>query len=124
MRAEMYRTGYWTGILREVEMIEAYESQPRTLNSLGDIPLIVLSAEIGPQVIYRSYPPAIQPKLTPEMLEQQVDGFRRLQAELAGLSTRSKHIVVDQEESGHNMQFDVPQVVIDAIREVFEQVSR
>ncbi|MGE5252218.1 MAG: alpha/beta fold hydrolase [Bacteroidota bacterium] len=123
MLAEMYRTGYWAGVARETEMINAYQSQPRTLNSLGDLPLIVLSVEIDPQVIYQSYPASFQPKLTPEMLQEQVDAFSGLQDELAALSSRSQHIVVDGEESGHNVQLDAPELVIDAIREVFGQAA-
>jgi pimeloyl-ACP methyl ester carboxylesterase len=122
--AEMYRTGYWAGVAREVDMMNAYESQPRTLNSLGDLPLIVLSVRIDPQAIYQSFPASLQPKLTPEILQQQVDALNGLQDELAALSSRSKHIVVGGEESGHNVQLDAPELVIDAIREVFGQVAR
>lgn len=43
-----------------------------------------------------------------------------LQQELAGLSTRGKLILV--EGSGHYIQWDQPQFVTDAIRDVIEQV--
>jgi hypothetical protein len=44
-----------------------------------------------------------------------------MQAELAALSTRGKHIIA--EESGHYIQVTHPQLVIDAIREVVEAVQ-
>jgi pimeloyl-ACP methyl ester carboxylesterase len=40
--------------------------------------------------------------------------------ELAGLSTRSKLIVV--ENSSHYIQWDQPKFVVDAIKEIVEQV--
>jgi pimeloyl-ACP methyl ester carboxylesterase len=45
-----------------------------------------------------------------------------MQEELAGLSTQGKRIVV--RESGHNIQLEAPQVIVDAVREVYEQVAR
>jgi pimeloyl-ACP methyl ester carboxylesterase len=43
-----------------------------------------------------------------------------VQRDLAGLSSRSRHIVAH--ESGHHIQLDQPDVVIDAIRQVVEAV--
>ena len=46
--------------------------------------------------------------------------LRPLQKELASLSTRGTHIIV--EDSGHAIQDDRPDVVVDAIRQVVEAI--
>jgi pimeloyl-ACP methyl ester carboxylesterase len=46
--------------------------------------------------------------------------WQQLQVELAAISTNSKHRVV--EHAGHNIQFEQPQVVADAILDVVQQV--
>lgn len=120
--AEMNRTGFCGAAMREMEMFSAFSSQPRELKSLGDLPLIVLSAAQDAQKMYDQLPAAFQAQLTVEMLEEQVEAWDRMQAELTALSTRGRRIVVT--ESGHNIQLEAPQVVIDAIREVFEQAVR
>ncbi len=118
--AESYCTGYFAAYVRELDMIEAYFKQGGKPNSLGDMPLIVLSAELTTQRLSEQYPPSIRAKLTTEILQQQVDGMSGLQDELARLSTRGKRIIVPG--TGHFIQLDAPQVVTDAIREVFGQV--
>ena len=123
--AQMYRTGLCGAMMREANMMVAHFSQPRTLEGLGDIPLIVLSAERDAQEMYdgyENYPADILSQLSVEMMQGQVDAFYKLQDELAALSTRGERIVV--EGSGHNIQLDQPEVVIDAIRGVFEQVPK
>ncbi len=118
--ADSYRTGYFAAYLRELDMIEAYFKQGGKPNSLGDIPLIVLSAELTTQRMSEQYPPSMRSKLTTEILQLQVDAMSGLQDDLAGLSTRGKHIIVPG--TGHFIQLDAPEVVIDAIREVYRQV--
>jgi len=120
--AESYRTGYMAAYLREVNMMEAYFEQGGKPNSLGDIPLIVLSAELNTQKMSEQYAPSVRSKLTTDILQQQVDALNGLHAELAGLSTRGKWIIVPG--TGHFIQLDAPQVVTDAIREVFGQVRQ
>ena len=125
--AELYRTGYWAAMAREAELTTAYFRQPGKLNSLGDMPLIALSAEQNVQVIYDDlaiYAPYTDPpsQLSMELVQQFADSMSELQDELAALSTRGKRIVV--EDSGHFIQWDRPEVVIDAIREVYEQAAR
>lgn len=117
--AETYRTGFISAWERETNMTVAYSGQP---GKLGDIPLIVLSQKIDAQAMYDQYYPLYQSLLTMEMAQQMADNYNDDQDELAALSTRGRRIVV--EDSGHFIQLDAPQVVIDAIREVFEQVPR
>ncbi len=119
MLAEMYRTVYIGANVREGEMSSAYSGQPEPL---GDMPLIVLSQKMDAQKLFEPYPPAIQSQLTMERWQQEADIYNEMQDELAALSTRGERIIV--EDSGHFIQLDQPQVVIDAIREVFGQVAR
>ena len=120
--AAMYRTGFIGAYARESEMMGAYAGQPR---KLGDIPLIVLSQKMDVmdvQKMFEPYPPAIQSLLTTEVMQRVADTYNEQQDELAALSTRGKRIIV--EETGHFIQLDAPKVVIDAIREVFDQIAR
>jgi hypothetical protein len=71
---------------------------------------------------YEAFPPEFQALLTMEVKQQFVDTYNGNQNELAALSTRGKRIVVP--DTGHFIQLDKPQVVIDAIREVFGQVAK
>jgi pimeloyl-ACP methyl ester carboxylesterase len=82
--------------------------QMRVLPDLGDKPLIVLTRD-----------PALKPLDGPvpvkwEELTEPV--WQQLQTELARLSKRSRHVVVSH--AGHNIQFEQPQVVADAILDV------
>ncbi len=120
--AESYRTGYFDAYMREVDMMGAYFEQGGKPSSLGNIPLIVLSAELNTQRLAEQYPPSLRAQLSTDILQQQVDAMSGLQDELAGLSTRGKRIIVPG--TGHFIQLDAPQVVTDAIREVFGQVHQ
>ena len=123
--AELYRTSYISATVREGEMMNAYFSHPRKLKGLGDIPLIVLSQQTDAQKLYDNYLelyPTLQSQLTVEMFQEPAEIYNAQQDELATLSTRGKRIIVA--ETGHFIQFDKPEVVIDAIQEVSEQVSR
>jgi pimeloyl-ACP methyl ester carboxylesterase len=82
------------------------------LPNLGSTPLIVLTHD--PERTTPEGPvPARWWSLTEPVWQQ-------LQVELAGLSTNSQHRVV--EHAGHNIQFEQPQVVADAILDVVGQV--
>jgi pimeloyl-ACP methyl ester carboxylesterase len=119
--AAMNRSAYCGAAARELVMFNEYTSQPRELASLGDLPLIVLTSGYTAQEMYAELPPAFQSQLTIEVIQAEMEAWTAMQEELAGLSTRGKRIVV--RESGHNIQLDAPQVIIDAIREVFEQAA-
>jgi pimeloyl-ACP methyl ester carboxylesterase len=100
-------------------MMNAYESQHRELKSLGDLPLIVLTRKVDAQDMIEQIPPSLQ---SMELAQQMADIVNGLQEELAALSTRGQLIIV--EDTGHNIHIEKPQVVIDAIREVYGQVTR
>lgn len=78
------------------------------LRSLGDIPLVVLSREN-----------ISVPDLNEDQNAWIANDYEKNTAELAALSTASKHIKVD---CGHDIANEKPEVVIEAIREVVEKV--
>lgn len=77
---------------------------------LGDLPLAVIS-RTDPD-----WPAGIAPELA-ERLEQT---WQTMQTHLAGLSSNSLHVVAPH--SGHLVQYDQPQIVVDAISKVVEAV--
>ncbi len=78
--------------------------QARQIKTFPDIPLIVLSAG-KPDF-----------DITQEVLEK----LQELHADLANQSPQGVHIVAH--ESGHAIQLDKPELVIDAIRQIIENV--
>ncbi len=102
-------------IVRSTEDIDFNRSvaKVRAANWRRDIPLIVLtrgSATFNPN----DYAvPSMAPKLEQIRLE--------LQKELVRRSSRGKQIIA--EKSGHNIHRDEPELVIDAIRQVIDEVK-
>jgi pimeloyl-ACP methyl ester carboxylesterase len=84
------------------------------IGSLGDIPLTIISA--GRPAISAGH------GISAADAEQMKRLQDEMHAELAALSTRGKRVIA--KESGHYVQVDQPQVVIDAIREVVESARR
>ncbi len=83
-------------------------AQVRSAGSLGDRPLIVLTATRQED---------IPPEISPEDAQVEVDLWvHQLQPELARLSTRGKQIVV---ESSHEMPTEHPEAVVSSIHEVW-----
>jgi pimeloyl-ACP methyl ester carboxylesterase len=87
----------------------ASHAQGRAITSLGDMPMIVLMAN----EFKRSVP-------NPWLGGQMQNMWQELQMDIARLSSNSKFVSV--EDSGHFIQIDQPQAVVDAIRELVEQV--
>lgn len=84
------------------------------LGTLGDIPLIVVTA--GQPEIRETL--GVSAKIAAETLAVR----REIQAELAALSPNGKQVIA--EESGHLVQIDQPELVVDAIREVVGAAQR
>ncbi len=82
------------------------------ITTLGDMPLIVLSHGKSQQI----------PGLSAEVNREFEQTWQQMQSELAQQSSRGKRIVA--EKSGHYIQLDQPELVIDAIREVVEAAKR
>ncbi len=87
--------------------IEASGVQVGATRPLGDLPLTVLEA--GGQ----------DPGNRDDVQQGMAELWSSLQGELGALSTNSSHIVVP--DSGHFIQIDQPDVVIDAIRSAISQ---
>ncbi len=82
--------------------------------SLGDLPLIVLSA---------GRPAEVSETMSPETLEyvrRKREVERELQRELAELSTRGRQVIAT--ESGHAIASDQPELVIESARELVRGV--
>jgi pimeloyl-ACP methyl ester carboxylesterase len=83
----------------------------RDANSLGDRPLIVLTAG--------KYVTPFDPADLAEVQAFHKVWVHELQPKLARLSARGRQIIV--ENSGHGLQFEAPDVLIGAIREIVEE---
>jgi pimeloyl-ACP methyl ester carboxylesterase len=93
--ANRNRTHYCRAVANEEKANRKDETRSTPSQSLGDLPLIVLTAGTDPT-------------------------WGKLQAELGGLSTNSTHIVVADGE--HYLQFFQPETVIDAVGKMVETV--
>jgi pimeloyl-ACP methyl ester carboxylesterase len=78
--------------------------------SLGDKPLMVLSAGARDPL----------PGASQEQSDRFNEAWTRSEADLTRLSRNSEHIIA--EDSAHNIQYDDPELVIDAIRQVVDAV--
>jgi pimeloyl-ACP methyl ester carboxylesterase len=88
------------------------EARAAQISTLGDIPLIVLSRGLGRMTA--------GPGISAEDAELSGIANDEMQADLAALSSRGKHIIA--EDSGHYIHIDQPELVIDAIRELVVEV--
>lgn len=109
------RTAYWwrsfpEGVLAEGRGIDAMSEQAGRTGSLGNRPVIVLTAGV--------------PRPMPGVSEEGNAAMRRvwleLHGELAGLSTNSDHRIV--EGAGHYIHRDRHEAVVEAIRDVVTAV--
>jgi pimeloyl-ACP methyl ester carboxylesterase len=91
----------------------ASEEQMRAAGGLGSVPLIVLT---GGQTLARS---------DPHEAWEYAEAHRtwiELHAGLARLSTRGRHVIVEQ--SGHMMPYEAPEAVIGAVLDIVAEVRR
>ncbi len=86
--------------------------QTATTGTLGDIPLAVLSHD----------PDQPEPDLPEDLIKPANDAWQQMQDELAHLSARSKHAIA--RNSGHHIQLDRPDLVVDAVRGVVDQARQ
>jgi pimeloyl-ACP methyl ester carboxylesterase len=89
--ANRNRTYYCRAVLNEEKANRIEETKSTLLQSLGDLPLIVLTAGTDPT-------------------------WGKIQDELASLSTNSTHIIV--EDGDHYLQFFQPEIVIETIEKM------
>jgi pimeloyl-ACP methyl ester carboxylesterase len=95
-------------LMAEQQAVGAVHAELATagISSLGDLPLVVVSHG----------QPMAMPGLAGEVNQANEQLWQQLQAELAGLSSRGRLVVA--RDSGHYIQLERPQLVIDAIAEV------
>ncbi len=96
----------------ELKSVSESAAQVATAGSLGDLPLVVLSHD----------PDKPQPDLPEDLVKPTNDAWQQMQEELAHLSTRSTHVIA--KNSGHYIQLDQPEVVIEAVRQVVDQARQ
>lgn len=114
-RAGYYRTLTYTTMGREFDGYEESSAQVRTATvQLENKPLVVL---VAGAYEYPSYCP-----LGMEQKQQLKQQWIQRQMELAKLSSRGTLRVA--ETSGHFIQLDQPELVVEAIREVIETVQQ
>lgn len=99
------------GAMQEMEALAATFDEAGKFRTLGDRPLVVLTAA-------KPMPDSIRAalKLTPEGAARMQAVWKAMQEEEASWSTRSRHVMVD--DATHYIQFDRPDVVIEAVRSV------
>jgi pimeloyl-ACP methyl ester carboxylesterase len=104
-RAVVAATGYFAAAAAETAGLEESMAQVRAarLDSLGDLPLVVVSRGL--------------PETEGAADERE---WRSMQAELAALSSKGMHVTA--ERSGHYVQLEQPEVVVDAILRVLREV--
>ena len=96
----------------EMKAISTSAAQTAATGSLGDIPLVVLSHD----------PNTPQPDLPEDLVKPTNDAWEKMQEELAHLSTRGTQVIA--KNCGHYIQLDRPDLVVEAVRKVVDQVSR
>jgi pimeloyl-ACP methyl ester carboxylesterase len=94
----------------ELKAVSESAAQAATAGTLGDMPLAVLSED----------PDKPQPDLPEDLIKPASDAWQQMQDELAHLSTRGTRVIA--KNSGHFIQLDRPDIVIEAVRKVVDQV--
>lgn len=77
----------------------------RGCGDLGDLPLVVIS---------RGRPTQVPDGCPPDLIERREQVWGHMQRELADLSSNSEHVIA--ERSGHLVNQDQPELIVDAIR--------
>ena len=109
LRAGWLRTGYYSTLSDESDgLIETLE-QVRHSGSLGDLPLVAVTA-MGP-----TWWPDMPGQVNPAKFRKM---WLDLQQDLTKLSTNSRRVFAGQ--SSHFIQFDQPDLVVEAIRQLID----
>lgn len=115
--ATLYRNSYCKAAYDELIAASEMLSQPEGPASLGDLPLIVLSAG----ATYNELPEVAVMAIGEDVIAQMDQVSQELQQELTGLSSQGEQVIA--EGSGHFIQWDQPDVVIDAIHTMVERMQ-
>jgi pimeloyl-ACP methyl ester carboxylesterase len=93
----------------ELKAVSVSAAQTATTGSLGNMPLVVVSSD----------PARPQLDLPEELVKPTNDAWEKMQEELALLSTRGTQVIA--KGSGHYIQLDRPDLVIESVRKVVDQ---
>jgi pimeloyl-ACP methyl ester carboxylesterase len=93
----------------ELKAVSESAAQTAPTGSLGNLPLAVLSHD----------PDTPQPDLPEDLVKPTNDAWQQMQEELAHLSTKGTQVIA--KNSGHYIQLDRPDLVIEAIRKVVDE---
>jgi pimeloyl-ACP methyl ester carboxylesterase len=96
----------------ELKSISISAAEAALTGSLGKMSLVVLSED----------PDAPQYDLPEDVVKPTNEAWEQMQVELAQLSTRGTRVIA--KNSGHYIQLDRPELVVDAIRKVVDQVRQ
>jgi pimeloyl-ACP methyl ester carboxylesterase len=97
--------------MKEMQAVHESAAQAEASDSLGDLPLVVLSHD----------PDKPSAELPADLVKPTNDAWEKMQEEMAHLSTRGTQSIV--KGSAHYIQVDRPDAVIDAIRTVVGQAQ-
>jgi pimeloyl-ACP methyl ester carboxylesterase len=98
--------------LAEMQAFSASAAEAAATGSLGDLPLAVLSHD----------PDKPSAELPADLANSVNEAWEKMQEELAHLSTRGRRTIA--KNSGHYIQLDRPDLVIDAIHSVVEEARQ
>jgi len=99
---------FFAAMYNELKAVELDTDQGNPPADLGDMPLIVLTQG------------GSNPGISEDAYEQMKRIWNELQQDLVGLSTNGRQIIAH--ESGHYIHHDQPEIVVDTIRQAFEEI--
>jgi pimeloyl-ACP methyl ester carboxylesterase len=113
-QADLATTAYFKTTLAEIDAQKEDCAEVRALKitGFGNMPLTVLSAGHGEVIA----------SLSGAGNQQRREVWQALQSELAALSSEGKQIIAEQ--SGHMIQLDQPDLVIEAVREMVDAIRK
>ena len=114
LQATSATSGSFKTNVAELNVMEESCAEVRALHitSFGNLPLIVLSAGRDETIAFLSHAEN----------QQRWEVWQGLQSELVALSSNSKQVIAEQ--SGHNIQLDQPDLVIDSVQEMVDRFQK
>lgn len=107
-----FQPRFFQSNLDELAACNESDSQLKTSGTLGNLPLIVIRHGV----------PSMFAGMPAEQAKQAEQVWQELQADLLNLSSNSRLIIA--EKSGHGIQTDQPDLVVDAIRQIVDSVRK
>lgn len=113
-RAILATSRYFETAIAETEALEQSFAEVRAaqITTLGDLPLVVISRGLSDPL----------PGFSEAEAQQYEEAWQVMQSELVALSTNSRQIIAEQ--SGHYIQLQQPQRVIEAVKQVVEMATQ